>query len=109
MLARNAAVFASGSPISKSLARVVADGVAKPMQRADAVSAWLAAITLAEVDRSADEALEAEGVWKEASKESALLSSNAVGRLPLDEAECAAQLAQRLLTAVRHSSIACLD
>lgn len=94
-------MFSPASLISKSLARVVAEGIAKPMQRADAVAAWLAAVSLAEVDESADKTLEAEGVWKETSKESALLSASAAGRLPLDEAECAAQLAERLLIAVR--------
>ena len=78
------------------------DGISKPAQRADAVSALLAAVTLAGGGGPVDKALEAEGVWAELGKEGTpLLSAAATARLPAEEAASAAGVTEHLLLNVR--------
>ena len=90
----------SGS-LAKPLARVIVDGVVKPAQRADAVSALMAAVSLAAADSSVDAVLDSEKVWQLVGRDdSALLSAAAAARLPAEEAAVAAQVAQELLLKV---------
>ena len=95
------ALHKGSDSLAKPLARVVADGVAKPAQRADAISALMAAVILASADSSVDAILDSEKVWQLVGRDdSTLLSAAAAARLPVEEAAIAAQVAQELLLKV---------
>jgi len=81
------------------------DGISKPAQRAEAVSALLAVVTLAGGGGCVDKALEAEGVWAELGKEGTpFLSAAATARIPAEEAASAAGLVEILLLQVSRFS-----
>ena len=89
------------SSLGKPLAKVTMDGVSKPAQRADAVSALLAGITLAAADTAVENCFESEKVWQEVGRgDTSFLSAAAAARLPLEEASCSATLVQQLLVHV---------
>lgn len=97
----SANLSSGAASLGKPLARAVLDGIAKPAQRAEAVAALLAAVTLAGADSAVDDTLEIEKVWQEIGKDdSALLNAATAARLAVEEAVNAAQMADLLLTKV---------
>lgn len=98
---KNKNLSRGAASLGKPLAKITMDGVSKPAQRGDAVSALTAAATLASADSAVDGDLDSEKVWQEIKKgETAFLSATAAARLPAEEASCSANLIQQLLTHV---------
>eukprot|EP00200_Dunaliella_tertiolecta_P001364 CAMPEP_0202366770 /NCGR_PEP_ID=MMETSP1126-20121109/17251_1 /ASSEMBLY_ACC=CAM_ASM_000457 /TAXON_ID=3047 /ORGANISM="Dunaliella tertiolecta, Strain CCMP1320" /LENGTH=801 /DNA_ID=CAMNT_0048961891 /DNA_START=60 /DNA_END=2462 /DNA_ORIENTATION=+ len=85
--------------LTPAVAKIVADGLSKPVLRLDATLAACAAILMASSSSAADSVLDSERVWEKGllAPDSPLLSLPAVAKLPAADAAALADMVEALL------------